>query len=177
MLFFLFLAGRGRGDIVENLLKAGADPSIEAGQWSAANLARQMKHYELADKLEVQCRQRGELAANQAQQLLQMYKDRWDEEIINVELILDILHWIDQQNDKGAVLIFLSGYQEIMDIRHQIMYNDPRFASSNRHEVIFSLSIITKYSSIHFHVKKKRIYYFSFINQLFILMRCQSLLM
>lgn len=131
-----FLAGRGRGDIVENLLKAGADPSIEAGQWTAANLARQMRHYELADNLEAHCRQRGELAANQAQELLQMYKDRWDEEIINVELILDILHWIDQQNDNGAVLIFLSGYQEIMDIRQQIMYNDPRFASSSKYEVI-----------------------------------------
>ena len=132
-------SGRGRVDIVEKLLKVGADPTLEAGQWTAANLARQMNHMQLADSLDKHCQVFSELAANKSLELLRMYRDRWDEEIINVELILDILFWIEQQGDDGAVLIFLSGYQEIMDIRNQIMYNDPRFASTNKYEVIFMI--------------------------------------
>lgn len=74
--------------------------------------------------------------SEKTESLLQNYKFRYDEEIVNVDLVLDLLHLIEQQNSEGAVLIFLPGYEEIMNIRDRIMYNDSRFAGSGKFEVI-----------------------------------------
>lgn len=126
---FSYSIARGRIDLVNSFLQLGADPALTAGQWTAANLARSMQHHSVASALEV-------YQSGKAESLLQNYKFRYDEEIVNVDLVLDLLHVIEQQNSEGAVLIFLPGYDEIMNIRDRIMYNDSRFAGSGKFEVI-----------------------------------------
>lgn len=121
-------AARGRLDLVNSFLQFGADPAQTAGQWTAAKLARSMHHHTVADFLE-------KYQSEKAESLLRIYKDRHDEEAVNVDLVLDVLHLIEQQSSEGAVLIFLPGYEEIMNIRDRIMYNDSRFAASGKFEV------------------------------------------
>lgn len=113
---------------MNEFLHLGADPAQAAGQWTAAKLARSMQHHSVADVLEKH-------QSEKAESLLRIYKDRYDEEAVNVDLILDLLYLIDKQNSEGAVLIFLPGYEEIMNIRDRILYNDSRFASSGKFEV------------------------------------------
>lgn len=122
------MIARGRLDLVNSFLELGADPALTAGQWTAAKLARSMQHNSVADALEKH-------QLNKAESLLQIYKDRHDEEVVNVDLVLDLIHLIDKQHPEGAVLVFLPGYEEIMNIRDRIMYNDSRFASSGKFEV------------------------------------------
>lgn len=125
------LTARGRHDLVSEFLQFGADPAQTAGQWTAAKLARSMQHHSIADMLEKH-------QAEKSESLLKIYKDRHDEETVNIDLILDLLHLIDTQNSEGAVLIFLPGYEEIMSIRDRIMHRDTRFASTGKFEVIRS---------------------------------------
>lgn len=113
---------------MNSFLQFGADPAQTAGQWTAAKLARSMHHHTVADFLE-------KYQSEKAESLLRIYKDRHDEEAVNVDLVLDVLHLIEQQSSEGAVLIFLPGYEEIMNIRDRIMYNDSRFAASGKFEV------------------------------------------
>lgn len=54
---------------------------------------------------------------------------------VNVDLVMDLLHMIEQQSTEGAVLVFLPGYEEIMNLKDRILYNDPRFANSGKYEV------------------------------------------
>lgn len=112
-------------------MRLGADPAQTAGQWTAAKLARSMNHHSVADTLEKH-------QSEKSESLLRIYKDRYDEEVVNVDLVMDLLHMIDQQSSEGAVLIFLPGYEEIMNIRDRILYNDSRFASSRKFEVCCS---------------------------------------
>ena len=119
---------RGRIDLVNSFLQLGADPALATGEWNAAKLARSMQHNTVANVLEM-------YQSEKAESLLQNYKFRYDEDTVNVDLVLDLLHLIDQQNSDGAVLIFLPGYDEIMNIRDRIMYNDSRFAGSGKFEV------------------------------------------
>lgn len=119
---------------MNEFLELGADPALTAGQWTAAKLARSMEHHAVADLLEKH-------QSDKAESLLRIYKERHDEEVVNVDLVLDLLHLIDKQHPDGAVLVFLPGYEEIMNIRDRIMYNDSRFASSGKFEVL-----VVKYS-------------------------------
>lgn len=121
-------AAKGRLDFVTEFLHLGADPAKKAGQWTAGALARSLNHHIIADLLDRHL-------AQKAASLLEIYKDRHDEEQVNVPLILDLLHLIEQQNEPGAVLIFLPGYEEIMNLREKILNGDPRFASTRKYEV------------------------------------------
>lgn len=122
-----FLA-KGRLELVHEFLQMGADPARRAGEWTASSLARSMQHFNVADLLDRQM-------SDRVESLLKIYRDRHDEEQINVDLILDLLHLIEQHQDPGAVLIFLPGYEEIMTLRDKILNYDPRFASTGKHEV------------------------------------------
>ena len=74
-------------------------------------------------------------SAGYGQALLQLYKDRWDEEIINFDLIMQLLHLIEQENLQGAVLIFLPGYEDILAVRDRILSHDVRFPHFHNFEV------------------------------------------
>ena len=134
--FYCRLIARGRLDLVNDFLQLGADPAQTAGQWTASKLARNMDQHSVADFLE-----RHQL--DKAESLLRIYKDRHDEEVVNVDLVLDLLHVIEKSSSEGAVLIFLPGYEEIMSIRDRIIYNDSRFAGSGKFEVLDRNLIVT----------------------------------
>ena len=121
-------AAKGRYDFVTEFLHLGADAAKKTGQWTASTLARSLQHHAVADLLD-------QSLVQKAASLLEIYKDRHDEEQVNVALILDLLYLIEQQNEPGAVLIFLPGYEEIMTLRDRILSGDSRFASSGRYEV------------------------------------------
>lgn len=88
-----------------------------------------MHHYTVADTLDKN-------QADKLQSLLRVYKDRFDDEMINFELVMDLLHFIELQNMEGAVLVFLPGYEEIMAIKDRILRSDRRFLNGSKHEVI-----------------------------------------
>ena len=89
------------------------------------------EHHSVADTLEKH-------QLENSESLLRINKDRYDEEVVYVDLASDLLHMIDQPSSEGAVLIFLPGYEEIMNIIDRILYNDSRFASSRKFEVCCS---------------------------------------
>lgn len=91
-----------------------------------------MQHHAVADALDRK-------QADKLESLLRIYKDRFDDEVINFDLVMDLLHFIESRNLDGAVLVFLPGYEEIMAVRDRILRSDRRFLNGAKHEVTLRL--------------------------------------
>ena len=134
-----------------DLLKRGADRTLKAGDWTALDLAEQMNQSDIVAILKNDDSDSKNVAlfdsstgaqdAEHAEALLRIYQGRCDEEIINVDLIVDLLFFLEQQNLDGAVLIFLPGYEDIMAVRDRILDNGHRYGMSNRFEVTLDLRL------------------------------------
>ena len=146
----MWSVGRGRHDLVTDLLQLGANPSLKAGEWTASDLADQMKHSNVMGLLR-EAIETGESSSytdlqkegEHATALLQIYQERYSEEVVNVDLIISLLNFLEKSNMEGAVLIFLSGYEEIVTIRDRIVNHDRRLSSFDRFEVTHYFSSVS----------------------------------
>ncbi|XP_066567383.1 3'-5' RNA helicase YTHDC2 [Amia ocellicauda] len=147
-------AGRGFLSQVEQLLSMGANVNIKASNgWTALDWAKHFSQTEVVDLLEsytssleagdldesslVQA-QSGDMSAED-QELLKVYHHSFDDERVDLDLIMHLLYNICQTSDEGAVLIFLPGYDEIVGLRDRILYDDKRFADYSQRFQIFTL--------------------------------------
>ncbi|KAL4604831.1 putative ATP-dependent RNA helicase YTHDC2 [Arapaima gigas] len=73
------------------------------------------------------------------QERLKAYHNSSDDEKVDLDLILHLLYNICQTSDDGAVLIFLPGYDDIVELRDRILYDDKRFSDCSQRYQIFSL--------------------------------------
>ncbi|KAK3527693.1 hypothetical protein QTP86_034156 [Hemibagrus guttatus] len=141
-------AGRGFISQMEQLFSMGANVHLKASNgWTALDWAKHFNQTEAVDLLEshisfleagqldesslVQSHSR-ELSA-QDQELLKAYHHSFDDEKVDLDLIMHLLFNICQSSDEGAVLIFLPGYDEIVGMRDRILIDDKRFADQHRH--------------------------------------------
>ncbi|XP_068103375.1 3'-5' RNA helicase YTHDC2 isoform X2 [Hyperolius riggenbachi] len=144
-------AGRGFLSQVEQLISMGANVHIKASNgWKALDWASHFGQTEVVDLLEsysaslehnsldeatlVQS-ESSSLSAEE-QELLQAYHHSFDDEKVDLDLIMHVLYNICQSSESGAILIFLPGYDEIVGLRDRILYDDKRFAdNSNRYQL------------------------------------------
>ncbi|XP_073532332.1 3'-5' RNA helicase YTHDC2-like isoform X2 [Phyllobates terribilis] len=147
-------AGRGFLCQVEQLIGMGANVHSKASNgWTALDWARHFGQTEVVDLLEsysaplepgsldesslVQT-ESSSLTAEE-QELLKAYHYSFDDEKVDLDLIMHILYNICQNSDSGAVLIFLPGYDEIVGLRDRILYDDKRFSENSHRYQIFML--------------------------------------
>ncbi|XP_059214340.1 3'-5' RNA helicase YTHDC2 isoform X2 [Centropristis striata] len=147
-------AGRGFLTPMEQLLNMGADINIKASNgWTAFDFA---KHFQQADAVDllkstipleevsglgestlVQCAS-AEMSSEE-QELLKLYHHSFDDERVDLDLIMDLLNNICSTTTEGAVLIFLPGYDEIVALRDRILYDDKRFSTRPESFQVFTL--------------------------------------
>nr|XP_014346728.1 PREDICTED: probable ATP-dependent RNA helicase YTHDC2 isoform X2 [Latimeria chalumnae] len=147
-------AGRGFLSQVEQLISMGASINIKASNsWTALDWAKHFGQAEVVELLEsylisleaghldestliqADC---GELSAED-RELLKIYHHSFDDEKVDLDLIMHLLYSICQSSDDGAILIFLPGYDEIVGLRDRILYDDRRFADSSHRYQVFML--------------------------------------
>ncbi|XP_022600321.1 probable ATP-dependent RNA helicase YTHDC2 isoform X1 [Seriola dumerili] len=147
-------AGRGFLTHMEQLLNMGADISIKASNgWTALDFAKHFQQTEAADLLKssiplreassldesslLQC-DSAELSTEE-QELLRLYHHSFDDEWVDLDLIMDLLHNICSTTGDGAALIFLPGYDDIVALRDRILYDDKRFSFHSDRFQVFTL--------------------------------------
>ncbi|XP_069818801.1 3'-5' RNA helicase YTHDC2 isoform X3 [Dendropsophus ebraccatus] len=147
-------AGRGFLSQVEQLIGMGADINNKASNgWTALDWARHFGQTEVVDLLESfsPSLEPGSLDERslvqdvssslslEEQELLKAYHYSFDDEKVDIDLIMHILYNIFQNSESGAILIFLPGYDEIVALRDCILYDDKRFAENSHRYQIFML--------------------------------------
>nr|XP_055054283.1 3'-5' RNA helicase YTHDC2 isoform X2 [Misgurnus anguillicaudatus] len=147
-------AGRGFLSQMEQLLSMGANVNIKASNgWTALDWAKHFNQSEAVDLLEshmgcVEAGQPDESSLDQTacsdlssedQELLKAYHHSFDDERVDLDLILHLLFNICQSSNEGAVLIFLPGYDEIVSLRDRIIFDDKRFTEHQQRLQVFIL--------------------------------------
>uniref|UniRef100_A0A8C5ETV0 3'-5' RNA helicase YTHDC2-like n=1 Tax=Gouania willdenowi TaxID=441366 RepID=A0A8C5ETV0_GOUWI len=129
---------------MEQLLKQGANMNIKASNgWTALDFAKHFNQTEAVNLLEASIRldessvlqcDSSELRLED-QETLMLYHSFSDDERVDLDLIMNLLHNICSTTSEGAVLIFLPGYEEIVALRDLLLFDDKRFSHSERYEV------------------------------------------
>ncbi|XDV21536.1 hypothetical protein PO909_026624 [Leuciscus waleckii] len=147
-------SGRGFLSQMEQLLSMGANVNIRASNgWTALDWAKRFKQPEAVDLLEshiwgVEAGRLDEASLVQSstsdlssedQELLKAYHHSFDDEKVDLDLVLHLLFNICQSSDEGAVLIFLPGYDEIVSLRDRIVFDDKRFTDHQQRFQVFIL--------------------------------------
>ncbi|MGH0189711.1 UNVERIFIED_CONTAM: hypothetical protein FKN15_037723 [Acipenser sinensis] len=125
-------AGKGFLTQVEQLLSMGANVNLKA-----CNSCSSLEAGHLDESSLVQS-ESGELSAED-RELLKAYHHSFDDEKVDLDLIMHLLYNICQSSDDGAVLIFLPGYDEIVALRYRILYDDKRFSDYTQRYQVFTL--------------------------------------
>ncbi|KAF1377148.1 hypothetical protein PFLUV_G00197580 [Perca fluviatilis] len=148
-------AGRGFLTQMEQLLNMGADINLKASNgWTALDFAKHFQQIDAMDLLKssiplgevsslgestlVQCGN-AEMSTPEEQELLKLYHHSFDDEWVDLDLIMDLLHNICSTTSDGAVLIFLPGYDDIVALRGRILYDDKRFSNHSDRYQVFTL--------------------------------------
>ncbi|XP_041666905.1 3'-5' RNA helicase YTHDC2 [Cheilinus undulatus] len=146
-------AGRGFIMQVEQLLNMGADVNMKASNgWTPLDFAQHFQQTDVVDLLrssipldgggidESSLLQSGdvELSAEE-QELLKLYHHSFDDERVDLNLLMNLLHNICSTTADGAVLIFLPGYDEIVSLRDRILFDDQRFTVHPDRYQVFTL--------------------------------------
>ncbi|KAJ0012741.1 hypothetical protein NQD34_017075 [Periophthalmus magnuspinnatus] len=149
-------AGRGCIAQMRQLLSMGADMNIRASNgWSALDFAIHFNQMDAVDLLrssiplgKLKLNQTDETALMQCpsaelsledQELLKLYHHSFDDEFVDLDLIMTLLHHICSTTSEGAVLIFLPGYDEIVALRDRILFDDKRFSTRSERYEVFTL--------------------------------------
>ncbi|XP_061118444.1 3'-5' RNA helicase YTHDC2 [Conger conger] len=147
-------SARGFLGPMEQLLSMGASVNMKASNgWTALDWAKHFNQAEAVDLLEsyISSLEAGKLDESslvqassaslsaEDQELLKVYHHSFDDEKVDLDLIMHLLSNICQSSDEGAVLIFLPGYDEIVGLKDRILYDDKRFADHSHRYQVFTL--------------------------------------
>uniref|UniRef100_H9GD25 3'-5' RNA helicase YTHDC2 n=1 Tax=Anolis carolinensis TaxID=28377 RepID=H9GD25_ANOCA len=147
-------SGRGFLSQVEQLIGMGANVHIKSSNgWTALEWAKHFGQTEVVDLLESYCAslESGNLDESslvhanaselsvEDQELLKAYHHSFDDEKVDLDLIMHLLYNICHSCEAGAVLIFLPGYDEIVGLRDRILFDDKRFADNAHRFQVFML--------------------------------------
>uniref|UniRef100_A0A3B5MLE6 RNA helicase n=1 Tax=Xiphophorus couchianus TaxID=32473 RepID=A0A3B5MLE6_9TELE len=147
-------AARGFLPQMQQLLSMGADINMKASNgWTALDFAKHFQQTEAMDILKssiplgevssleesalVQCSPT-ELSSEE-QELLKQYHYSFDDQRVDLDLIMTLLHNICTTTNEGAVLVFLPGYDEIVSLKDRILIDDKRFSTHPESYQVFTL--------------------------------------
>ncbi|XP_054265562.1 3'-5' RNA helicase YTHDC2-like isoform X2 [Macrosteles quadrilineatus] len=131
-------AARGSLDTAELLLALGARVTVRAFSCdsSALDLALSNNHQDIVDLLtsymifNEQEPLKSDIEAElpeDSKLLVETYERCCVEDHVDVDLIVHILHNIHESGKKGAVLIFLPAYEQILTVREKILADEKKF--------------------------------------------------
>ncbi|XP_068278683.1 3'-5' RNA helicase YTHDC2 isoform X2 [Nyctibius grandis] len=147
-------SGRGFLSQVEQLISMGASIHCKSSNgWMALDWAKQFGQMEVVDLLEsysasLECGNLDESSLVQTsgsdlsaedRELLKAYHHSFDDEKVDLDLIMHLLYNICHSCDTGAILVFLPGYDEIVSLRDRILFDDKRFADNAHRYQVFML--------------------------------------
>uniref|UniRef100_A0A6I8SLL3 3'-5' RNA helicase YTHDC2 n=1 Tax=Xenopus tropicalis TaxID=8364 RepID=A0A6I8SLL3_XENTR len=147
-------AGQGFLSHVEQLISMGANIQSKASNgWMALDWAKHFGQTEVVDLLEsysasletedldenTLVQSDGNDLSIEDRELLKAYHHSFDDEKVDLDLIMHVLFNICQITDTGAILIFLPGYDEIVGLRDRILLDDKRFADNAQRYHVFML--------------------------------------
>ncbi|XP_074426145.1 3'-5' RNA helicase YTHDC2 isoform X2 [Larus michahellis] len=147
-------SGRGFLSQVEQLISMGASIHCKSSNgWMALDWAKRFGQTEVVDLLEsysasVESGNLDESSLVQTsdsdlsaedRELLKAYHHSFDDEKVDLDLIMHLLYNICHSCEAGAILIFLPGYDEIVSLRDRILFDDKRFADSAHRYQVFML--------------------------------------
>lgn len=147
-------ASRGFLTHMKQLLSLGADLNIKAvNGWTALDFAVHFNQVEAVDLLKSSIPLQGVSGLDESalvqrataelspedQELLKLYHHNFDDDYVDLDLIMTLLHHICSTSDDGAVLIFLPGYDSIVALRDRILCDDERFSAHSERYQVFTL--------------------------------------
>ncbi|XP_054253200.1 3'-5' RNA helicase YTHDC2 [Indicator indicator] len=150
----MIASGRGFLSQVEQLISMGANIHCKSSNgWMALDWAKHFGQTGIVDLLEsysasVEFGNLDESSLVQTnssdlsveeRELLKAYHHSFDDEKVDLDLIMHLLCNICQSYDAGAILIFLPGYDEIVSLRDRILLDDKRFADNAHRYQVFML--------------------------------------
>uniref|UniRef100_UPI00358FE3E5 3'-5' RNA helicase YTHDC2-like n=1 Tax=Myxine glutinosa TaxID=7769 RepID=UPI00358FE3E5 len=128
-------SARGKLSQVKQLLSFGADPHLKT--FNGISLLETMHGSLLIrDNRDEYVEGSG---SGKELKLLQAYHHSFDDEQVDINLILHILDCICRSSTEGAVLVFLPGYSEIVLLRDHLLYDDKRFCEQKQRLQLFTL--------------------------------------
>ncbi|RXG71364.1 putative ATP-dependent RNA helicase YTHDC2 [Armadillidium vulgare] len=147
-------AGRGRIDIVEQLLALGATVDLRAAnEWTAADWAQSTGQQEIVDYLQSYSACEGiDLKTPEKVAPISMTTSEEDKELLeaynlslaqnkssDTELLFALCLKIHSDKPPGAILVFLPGYEDIVALRDKILSEDKQFTHLGGKYTIFCL--------------------------------------
>ncbi|XP_008936551.1 PREDICTED: probable ATP-dependent RNA helicase YTHDC2, partial [Merops nubicus] len=150
----MIASGRGFLSQVEQLISMGASIHCKSSNgWTALDWAKHFGQTEVVELLESYSAslESGNLDESslvqssgsdlnaEDRELLKAYHHSFDDEKVDLDLIMHLLYTICHSYGPGAVLIFLPGYDEIVSLRDRIIFDDKRFADNAERYQVFML--------------------------------------
>ncbi|GAB6019416.1 3'-5' RNA helicase ythdc2 [Chamberlinius hualienensis] len=158
-------AARGCVVTVEQLISLGANVNCRSSNdLTALEWARNLNHNDVAEIIEAQMYSSDSCVSNMSEllnkvegvevdeetkHLLDIYHSTFDDENVDVDLIMTLLYKIIQYSEEGAILVFLPGYDEIVTIRDRILTEDKRFSDTSKY------ALFIMHSNMHSFDQKK----------------------
>ncbi|XP_073241899.1 3'-5' RNA helicase YTHDC2-like [Porites lutea] len=142
-------SGRGCSGVVEQLLNLGANPHIKEPKngWTAVDWAKKWEHAEVVELLEsymsspkvpyvdeTALEMESNEISEESKELLSIYHKTFDDDRVDLDLIISLLTYICTNETEGAVLVFLPGYDEIITLRDTLIAHK-EFGNSKRYQI------------------------------------------
>nr|CAD7395571.1 unnamed protein product [Timema cristinae] len=138
-------AGRGDLNTAEQLLSLGANVNIKASNdWAALDWARNLNQVEMMDLIEAYINTDlstvpdtllnvPNTLGDKERELLEIYHHSIGSENIDMDLLVTLLIHIHVSHKKGAILIFLAGYDDIVALRERITAEEKRMQEGGKY--------------------------------------------
>ncbi|XP_061172936.1 3'-5' RNA helicase YTHDC2-like isoform X2 [Saccostrea echinata] len=132
----MIAAARGFTAVVEHLLNFGANAKLKSSNdWTALDFAKKfnqeeviemlqayMVEYEMgsSDEISVIATVPARILSEEDKELLNLYQHSFDDDKVDIILILQLIIKILSTSKDGAILVFLSGYDDIVTLRETL---------------------------------------------------------
>ncbi|XP_078314413.1 3'-5' RNA helicase YTHDC2-like [Crassostrea virginica] len=133
----MIAAARGFAAIVEHLLSFGANVKLKSSNdWTALDFAKKFNQEEVMEMLQAYMIEYemepsddtsssntdlARVLSEEDKELLSLYQHSFDDDRVDISLILQLLVKILSTSKEGAILVFLPGYDDIVTLRETIV--------------------------------------------------------
>lgn len=127
----LAAASHGKEDIAKWAIAYGADPVLAVKGLNSSGMAGVFRHRDLSGLLksyivDFNCEVACDVAQNHdaLSDVLDDFYAHYSKQHANLDLILDVLNFIHCYSTEGAILVFLPGYIEVVELRDLILASE-----------------------------------------------------
>ncbi|XP_049836121.1 3'-5' RNA helicase YTHDC2-like isoform X3 [Schistocerca gregaria] len=139
-------AGRGCLNTAEQLLSLGANVCLRSSNdWTALDWAHNLNQPAMVELLEAYMNAEmvvaeplpglTEVVSEEDRKLLEIYHHSFNDENIDMDLLMKLLIDIHSSGTKGAILIFLAGYDDIVCLREKINFEEKHLNEAGKYNL------------------------------------------